>query len=60
MYWIDAKEGENAKEMGVNANMLGKEEVRGLERRVDEEGEGVEGEQFMVNDVNVHDDEQGA
>jgi hypothetical protein len=33
MYWIDVKDGENAQEMGVNANMLGKEELRGRGRR---------------------------
>jgi hypothetical protein len=59
MYWTDAKEGENAEEMGVNANMLGKEVVSGLERVVDEEGEGQEGEQFKVNNV-PDDDEHGS
>ena len=49
MYWVDAKvkDGEEAKEMGVNANMLGKEEVGGLVRVVDEEGEGEGGEVNM-------------
>ena len=57
MYWMDVKDGENAKEMGVNANMLGKVDLVGLERVVDEEGEG---DQFGVNNVDGLDDEEGA
>ncbi len=43
----DAKD-ENATEMGVNCNMLEKEELRRFERTVDEHGDAP---QFKVNNV---------
>ncbi|CAF9940584.1 hypothetical protein IMSHALPRED_002087 [Imshaugia aleurites] len=46
-HWTDAKD-ENPTEMGVNCNMLEKEELRRLERTVDENGDAP---QFKVNNV---------
>ena len=46
-HWADAQK-ENASAMGVNCNMLEKEELRKLERIVDEDGDGP---QFPVNNV---------
>ena len=46
-HWADAKD-ENPAEMGVNCNMLEKEELRRLERTVDENGDAP---QFKVNNA---------
>lgn len=46
-HWADAKD-ENPTEMGVNCNMLEKEELRRFERTVDEDGDAP---QFKVNNV---------
>ena len=46
-HWTDAKD-ENAMEMGVNCNMLEKDELRKLERTVDDNGDAP---QFKVNNV---------